>query len=192
MYAYDLEIDRTFQRLIRSPRGSEIASSSHRSSGDYDFDSDIANLDSDLANFDIDFGPNKPHDSKHSNPKQQKWLTKLMGYQYEIHYKLDQENMVVDALSHLDNTFRDAILTTLSLPTFSMFAMLKDFYSCKPVRQQLVFIPIAFGLIPFLLTKIHFSPVGGNLELRPLSLIFLLPSLGLTCILMLNTTFTND
>ena len=31
--------------------------------------------------------------------KQQKWVTKLFGYDYEIIYKKGKENMVVDALS---------------------------------------------------------------------------------------------
>jgi hypothetical protein len=34
-----------------------------------------------------------------SSPKQQKWVTKLFGYDYEIIYKKCKDNMVVDALS---------------------------------------------------------------------------------------------
>ncbi|RDX96886.1 Retrovirus-related Pol polyprotein from transposon opus, partial [Mucuna pruriens] len=69
LYAYDLEIDRTFRRLIRSPRNSKVANNSHngsafayvsailKSDNTY-FDSDLANsdFDSDLANSDFDFG----------------------------------------------------------------------------------------------------------------------------------------
>ncbi|RDX82937.1 hypothetical protein CR513_36216, partial [Mucuna pruriens] len=60
-------IDKTFHRLIRSPRSSEVANSSHKSSvfafdfvvlksnsGNFDFDYDISY--SDLANFDFDLG----------------------------------------------------------------------------------------------------------------------------------------
>jgi hypothetical protein len=35
-----------------------------------------------------------------SSPEQQKWVTKLFGYDYEIIYKKGKENVVVDALSH--------------------------------------------------------------------------------------------
>jgi hypothetical protein len=34
-----------------------------------------------------------------SSPEQQKWVTKLFGYDYEIVYKKGKENVVVDALS---------------------------------------------------------------------------------------------
>jgi hypothetical protein len=34
-----------------------------------------------------------------SSPEQQKWVTKLFGYDYEIIYKKEKDNVVVDALS---------------------------------------------------------------------------------------------
>jgi hypothetical protein len=34
-----------------------------------------------------------------SSPEQQKWVTKLFGYDYEIIYKKHKDNVVVDALS---------------------------------------------------------------------------------------------
>jgi hypothetical protein len=34
-----------------------------------------------------------------SSPKQQKWVTKLFGYDYEIIYKKGKDNVIVDALS---------------------------------------------------------------------------------------------
>jgi hypothetical protein len=34
-----------------------------------------------------------------SSPEQQKWVTKLFGYDYEIIYKKGKDNVVVDALS---------------------------------------------------------------------------------------------
>jgi hypothetical protein len=33
-----------------------------------------------------------------SSPEQQKWVTKLFGYDYEIIYKKDKDNVVADAL----------------------------------------------------------------------------------------------
>ena len=34
-----------------------------------------------------------------SSPEQQKWVTKLFGYDYEIIYKKGKDNVVMDALS---------------------------------------------------------------------------------------------
>jgi hypothetical protein len=34
-----------------------------------------------------------------SSPKQQKWITKMFGYDHEIIYKKGKENMVIDSLS---------------------------------------------------------------------------------------------
>jgi hypothetical protein len=34
-----------------------------------------------------------------SSPEQQKWVTKLFGYDYDIIYKKGKDNVVVDALS---------------------------------------------------------------------------------------------
>jgi hypothetical protein len=36
-----------------------------------------------------------------SFPEQQKWVTKLFGYDYEIIYKKGKDNVVVDALSQI-------------------------------------------------------------------------------------------
>ncbi|KAK8947224.1 hypothetical protein KSP39_PZI006735 [Platanthera zijinensis] len=45
-------------------------------------------------------------DQRLASPLQQKWLTKLLGYDYEIVYKQGKENLVADALSRLpDSTF---------------------------------------------------------------------------------------
>jgi hypothetical protein len=39
-------------------------------------------------------------DQRVVTPEQQKWVTKLMGYDYEIIYRPGRENSAVDALSH--------------------------------------------------------------------------------------------
>jgi hypothetical protein len=38
-------------------------------------------------------------EQRNSSPEQQKWVTKLFGYDYEIVYKNGKENVVVAALS---------------------------------------------------------------------------------------------
>jgi hypothetical protein len=43
--------------------------------------------------------PNYFMEQSISSPKQQKWVTKLFGYDYEIIYKKGKDNVVVDALS---------------------------------------------------------------------------------------------
>ena len=49
-----------------------------------------------------------------SSPTQQKWVRKLMGYDYEITYKKGTHNLVVDALSH---TFdHNVSLSAISMP----------------------------------------------------------------------------
>jgi len=40
-------------------------------------------------------------EQKISIPFQKLWLSKLMGYTYEIHYKKGQDNLAADALSRI-------------------------------------------------------------------------------------------
>lgn len=42
--------------------------------------------------------------------EQQKWLTKLMWYSYEIHYKPGNENVVAGALSRLPDQVEEELL----------------------------------------------------------------------------------
>lgn len=51
-----------------------------------------------------------------SSMEQQRWVSKLMGYDYEIIYKKGVENVVADALSHLPG---QAELSALSVPLFA-------------------------------------------------------------------------
>ena len=49
-----------------------------------------------------------------SSPTQQKWVSKLMGYDYEINYNKSKDNLVVDTLSY---TFDASIsLSAISMP----------------------------------------------------------------------------
>jgi hypothetical protein len=49
-----------------------------------------------------------------SSPKQKKWLTKMVGYDYEIIYKKGKYNIVTDSLSRQHE--EDRSLFDLSLP----------------------------------------------------------------------------
>lgn len=48
-----------------------------------------------------------------TTPAQQKWLLKLLGYNYSIHYKAGKNNAAPDALSRREELF---VLTGLSQP----------------------------------------------------------------------------
>jgi hypothetical protein len=49
-----------------------------------------------------------------SSPEQHKWVTKMLGYDYEIIYKKGKENVVVDALSR--EFEEDGSFLSISLP----------------------------------------------------------------------------
>jgi hypothetical protein len=49
-----------------------------------------------------------------SSPKQNKWMTKMLGYDYEIIYKKGKDNIVADALSRKHE--EEGSLFSLSLP----------------------------------------------------------------------------
>ena len=48
-----------------------------------------------------------------ATPEQQKWVAKLLGYDYEILYWLGLENLAVDALSHYpDNPLLNSLFVS--------------------------------------------------------------------------------
>ena len=51
-----------------------------------------------------------------SLPQQNKWLAKMLGYDYEIIYKKGRENVVVDALSHQFEDESTLLLIYLPIP----------------------------------------------------------------------------
>ena len=67
---------------------------------------------------------------------QSKWLPKLMGYDYEILYRQDKENVVADGLSRLCG----AQLLALALSTVisELLASIKESCSQDPSIQQLI------------------------------------------------------
>jgi len=59
-------------------------------------------------------------------PEQQKWLTKLVGYNYEIHYKPGKQNVVADALSKIDECPLDGLCATILSLTLPLLQKLKS------------------------------------------------------------------
>ena len=50
-----------------------------------------------------------------SSEEQQKWVTKMLGYDFEIIYKKGKDNVVADALSRKDEDV-EGMLCAISLP----------------------------------------------------------------------------
>ena len=53
-----------------------------------------------------------------SSPTQQKWVSKLRGYDYEINYKKDKDNLVVDTLSHTFDAHVSLSAIAMPIPTW--------------------------------------------------------------------------
>ncbi|KAF8405656.1 hypothetical protein HHK36_007732 [Tetracentron sinense] len=70
-----------------------------------------------------------------SSMEQQKWVTKLLGYDYEIVYKKGVENLVADALSHIPE---QAELHSISTPTWSTLEFIKEEQQRDPELQKII------------------------------------------------------
>ena len=75
-------------------------------------------------------------EQKLSTPFQQLWLTKLMGFQYEIHYKHGVENKVADALSRVPGT--DFLLMALSTIQCDLMALIEQSWQQDPIVQNII------------------------------------------------------
>ena len=115
--------------------------------------------------------------------EQQKWVSKLLGYDYEITYKPERENFVADALSRV---IGNPNLNTLFISQTSLWNAIKKEANEHPYMVRIgklatanpgapykwqngmvccknrVVIPLNSQLVNQLLQKFHDSPYGGH------------------------------
>jgi hypothetical protein len=77
-------------------------------------------------------------EQKVGTPFQQRWLTKLLGYDFVVEYKKGADNKVADALSRRDATATEFSLSILSIPVLSWIDDLKAQYLVDPKSQLLL------------------------------------------------------
>lgn len=120
-------------------------------------------------------------------PTQEKWLSKLLGFDYEILYTSGRSNVVADALSRLRQP-AEALFAAVSSCQPLLLYQLRQFYATDPIGKNLVekfqntpdqstqfhiaqgllyfrnriFIPMETGLHTTLLDEHHSSPSGGH------------------------------
>ena len=64
-------------------------------------------------------------DQRISTPMQKRWLSKFIGYDFEIHHRSGKENKVVDALSRMNEYVEKATMLAISFPLVEWVEQLK-------------------------------------------------------------------
>jgi hypothetical protein len=77
-------------------------------------------------------------EQKVGTPFQQKWITKLLGYDFVVEYKKGVENRVADALSRKEGWEEGIILSLLTIPIAGWVEQLKHQYGEDEILQQLL------------------------------------------------------
>lgn len=110
-------------------------------------------------------------DQKSMNPIQQKWLLKLLGLQYEIHYKSGVDNKVADALSRSPNF--DNICDAISIVTPLWVQRVIRSYQSDPFVSKILAAkavdPDAYGDFSITEGVLRYKSrvvVGGDSDLR--------------------------
>ncbi|GKD13670.1 ty3-gypsy retrotransposon protein [Tanacetum coccineum] len=68
---------------------------------------------------------------RENTPEQQKWITKLLGYDFDFVYKPGSHNGPADSLSRLPSTTLQA-MRLLSQPILALWDALREFYKSNP------------------------------------------------------------
>jgi hypothetical protein len=67
-------------------------------------------------------------EQKVGTPFQQKWITKLIGYDFTVEFKKGEDNRIADALSRREGWEEEVALSLLSIPTLNWIEKLKEQY----------------------------------------------------------------
>ncbi|MCH83875.1 enzymatic polyprotein, partial [Trifolium medium] len=120
-------------------------------------------------------------------PAQHKWLSKLLRFDYEIHYTPGRANVVADALSRREDP-PQAMLCAIAECQPLLLDTLRNFYASHPTGMVLaakfqdtkhadsvfcfkqgllfhkdrLFVPLETDLRKQLLTEFHTTPIGGH------------------------------
>jgi len=123
-------------------------------------------------------------------PEQQYYLSKLLGYTYEIVYKPGAANKVDDALSKIDGS--SSQMMGLTVPQCDLISKIQETYSADPKLKQLyqkvlgcpekhrrfkivkgiilyhdkIYIPCKSPLIQVLLEEFHATPMAGHARIH--------------------------
>jgi hypothetical protein len=70
---------------------------------------------------------------------QQRWVSKLLGYEFVVEYKKGQENKVANALSRRnEEELQTASLVVISYPSLEWLLEVKKGYAHDPTLQSLI------------------------------------------------------
>ena len=82
-----------------------------------------------------------------TTPEQQKWISKLLGYDYEITYKPGQQNSATDALSRVPGS---PTLNALFTSQVSIWDAIKEETKTDPYMQKVGKLALESPGVPYL------------------------------------------
>lgn len=74
-------------------------------------------------------------EQKVATPEQQKWVTKLMGYDYEIQYRPGKENKAADSLSRVSGS---PLLQAISIPCVGLWDDIRKASKGHPYMERIM------------------------------------------------------
>jgi len=107
-----------------------------------------------------------------TTPFQQLWLSKLMGYTYDIHYKAGKDDIAADALSRVPST--EVLFLAISVIQSDLLDKVKASYDLDPILQSYiqgsVKVAPSYNIIDGYLRKNGKLVVGPDDDLREIIL----------------------